>query len=460
MKYISLLIGLFFLRILHGQIIHIPDDFATIQQGIDASANGDTVLVEQGEYFENINFKGKNIVVCSNFPLNGNPEDIIQTIINGGNPVHPDTASCVLIVSGENSSAVLEGFTLTGGSGTLWEDEHGPNNFYTEGGAILIQASSPIIKNNIISGNEAINVPSGAVSAGGGAIRVGDGNPLILNNIITFNQGRYGGGIVLNFSGALIKNNIIAFNSGGQDYGGGGLWCYSNGADPIIINNNTIVNNHSVLGGGGIRLWSAVSSLTNNIFWGNTATIGSQIQGGSGTISYCCVENGWAGTGNINVNPQFITGNFILDDNSECIDSGNPDALFNDPEDPNNAGFALYPAKGGLASDIGVYGGPGCSVMPQILTAVSNPVFFEEKVHLQQNPVANQAIQLKSFTNENCGFTYYINDMFGNICKKGTVVLSQNESLTISISDISTGAYLLKIVFNNGSTESKKLIVL
>ncbi len=52
----------------------------------------------------------------------------------------------------------------------------------------------------------------------------GDANPLIQNNLIAYNQGRYGGGIVLNYSGATIRNNIIDHNSGGEDYGGGGIW--------------------------------------------------------------------------------------------------------------------------------------------------------------------------------------------------------------------------------------------
>ena len=45
-------------------VINVPDDHSTIQGGIDASTDGDTVLVAQGLYFENLILE-KEIVLAS-----------------------------------------------------------------------------------------------------------------------------------------------------------------------------------------------------------------------------------------------------------------------------------------------------------------------------------------------------------------------------------------------------------
>ncbi|MCW8816854.1 MAG: hypothetical protein OQK52_03135, partial [Ignavibacteriaceae bacterium] len=139
----------------NANTIRVPEDYTTIQQAIDASVNGDTVIVAPNTYFENINFRGKNILLTSYYIFNEDVNYISNTIINGSQPAHPDTASCVLMVSGEDSTAILQGFTLTGGTGTKWIDEHGAGT-YVEGGGILITLSSPTIKNNLIIDNEAI----------------------------------------------------------------------------------------------------------------------------------------------------------------------------------------------------------------------------------------------------------------------------------------------------------------
>ena len=71
-------------------------NFATIQEGINASTNSDTVLVYPGTYFENINYNGKNITVTSLYLTTHDEQYINQTIIDGN-----QNGSCVRIMSGE-----------------------------------------------------------------------------------------------------------------------------------------------------------------------------------------------------------------------------------------------------------------------------------------------------------------------------------------------------------------------
>ena len=87
------------LSILYSQdTIHVPGDYTTIQGAIDVANNGDIVLVAEDTYYENIKYKGKAITVASHFLINGDTTHIINTIINGSQPYHPDTGAVVNFV--------------------------------------------------------------------------------------------------------------------------------------------------------------------------------------------------------------------------------------------------------------------------------------------------------------------------------------------------------------------------
>ncbi len=363
-----------------ARIIYVPGGQPTIQAGINAAVNGDTVLAAPGTYQENVHFRKKGITVASRFILNNNPAYIDSTIIDGSAPANPDSASCVRIVSDSaqttnDTTAALIGFTLTGGTGTRWLDEHGAGT-YREGGGILIQYLSPRILYNKITGNHAVD---GSLQSGGGGIRVGDGNPRILNNVIMGNtSATYGGGLVLNYTGVIIKNNLIAYDTTGTGYGGGGgIWSYSNDGSgrPRIIENNSIFGNSTGTGtglAGGVSLGSSTALLRNNILWGNRY---SQIRGTGATVTYCDVQGGYAGNGNINRYPAFLdTALFYLSDTSGCIDAGDTSTVYNDPEDTHNPGHALWPSRGLLRNDMGAYGGPGRTSIPTGVEETSNEV--------------------------------------------------------------------------------------
>jgi hypothetical protein len=133
-----------------AQVINIPDDKTTIQAGIDSASTGDTVLVQEGTWYENINFKGKAITVASQFILDGDTSHISKTIIDGSQCTNPDTASTVLMVSGEDTTSVLMGFTITGGKGTVVEKalkDHQGLNFISGGGVLILNSGGKITHN-------------------------------------------------------------------------------------------------------------------------------------------------------------------------------------------------------------------------------------------------------------------------------------------------------------------------
>ena len=148
MKQINCLLGLLFIMsfIASATVINVPADQTSIQAGINVAVNGDTVLVADSTYFENVNFLGKAITVASHFLIDDDTSHISNTIIDGSQPSHPDSASVVYFISGEDTTSILCGFTITGGSGTYsvtWD-------MYL-GGGIHMQAGGKVLHNMIAS---------------------------------------------------------------------------------------------------------------------------------------------------------------------------------------------------------------------------------------------------------------------------------------------------------------------
>jgi len=162
-------------------------DFPTIQQAINASYNGDTVLVYPGTYYENINFNGKSITVASLYLLTHADSLIHQTIIDGYH-----NGSVVLIISGENGNTQLCGFTLQNGSGSVF---YGTSKI---GGGIGIRNSQPRIDNCIIRNNR---------SDGGGGLFCSNSSVLLSGNTISNNHGVSGGGCIM-----LLDHTSIIFD--------------------------------------------------------------------------------------------------------------------------------------------------------------------------------------------------------------------------------------------------------
>ena len=463
LQHITIFVLGFAITPLWANIIRIPADQPTIQMGINSASKGDTVVVYPGTYFENVIFRGKNIVVTSRFYETGDLNFIKTTIINGSQPVHADTSSCVLIINHEDSTAVLQGFTITGGKGTKWKDEHSIGT-YREGGGILVAFSAPTIRYNLIINNDASN-KAGVTNAGGGGIRAGDGNPRILNNVINQNKGQYGGsGVVLNWTGAIMRNNILTKNSGGHDDGGGALWVNNNGPAPKIIENNTFADNQLLA----IYLWQGSVTIRNSIIWGNTPTSGSQIGKNSGvvTVSYCDIQGGLSSTGNIAVDPLFSDSLYHLSNTSLCIDAGDTSSIYNDIENTSSPGNAQLPSQNTLRNDIGAYGGPGAGELPNFGIPVgvsSSGSFHPSGFRLHQNypnpfnPTTMISYQLPVTSN----VSIKVNDVLGR--EVATLVNEQKAAGTYSIqwnaSSLPSGAYFLRLTASDYVDEKKCVLI-
>jgi len=260
-------------------IIKVPDQYATIQAGINAAFPGDTVLVAAGTYYENIYFKGKAITVASQFIIDADTTHINNTIIDGSKPSDPNKGSVVSFVSGEDTTSVLCGFTITGGNGTYYA----PYSTRAGGGIYCLNSGCKIIANKIIN-----NSITGPGASGGGLAALPEGssayvilrNNQILQNSITANSyPASGGGVWLPCNGTLV-NNRISFNSIIQNAAtsnamSGGVECFSSSSDrrKVVVESNKITHNSvksfSTIQGlsalaGGIAIFQGYGRLAKN----------------------------------------------------------------------------------------------------------------------------------------------------------------------------------------------------
>ena len=325
----------------------VPNRYLTIQEAIRASSPGDKIIVASGTYTlytENITIDNKSLTLKSE---NGAKKTIIEGRGNG--PV---------ITFVEDSRSVIDGFTITSNNNT--------DNELPKGGGIYCDSlSSPTIINNIITGNNAV--------FGGGIYCDSASSPTIINNVITNNNSITSGGGIFSYKARPnIANNRIVENE--TSNAGGGISCCRDSSH--IINN--IIWKNKAQSGGGISSERSSCTIINNTITRNEAVYGGGIffDGGSMKIYNTILwENrddlysGWFSpgskpdhsdigdgdfrglNGNISGDPLFMdpeNGDFRLGWDSPCIDAGNPDSHYDDPD--------------GSRSDMGAYGGPEANI--------------------------------------------------------------------------------------------------
>jgi len=255
--------------------INVPTDQATIQAGIDAAVNGDTVLVDSGLYYETIDFIGKNIVLLSS-------DGPSSTIIDG---TGGDTTIVVNMSSwGFSADCKIDGFTIQNGLNGIAASADHSNPTLTVRSCIITNTTTAI------SGHF---MQSWEIS-----------NTLIINNENGFAKGYYGDNSVITnctFYGNTLKD--IVFQPG-----------YGTTVELNIY--NSIFSNQIV----GYDLNPVNLHYCTYL----DGTLGDYVND---------VE------GNTIANPSFVdisSDDFTLQSASPCIDAGDPISFFNDADGSRN----------------------------------------------------------------------------------------------------------------------------
>lgn len=355
--------------------LNVPSNYLTIQTAIDASVNGDIVMVAPGTYVENIDFKGKAIIVRSQ-----GGADV--TMIDGN-----QAGSVVTFKSKEDKYSVLDGFTVSNGTGTYMELTPG----YWEycGGGIVCHDADPTIIRSKIKKN--------AADVGGGLFNYHSSPKLIycefMGNKSSGGVGGYGGGgmfnyysspemtfcdFIGNFTTSLMVNGggmhnthssptlaCCTFNGNSVGAGAGGGMLNESSSSPTLLY-CVFLNNAADLGGGMYNVLSTSPTwspkLTNCIFAKNLAKDGGGMfnKDACPTLSSCTFSE--------NTADDEGGGIYIWDGSSPSITNSilwnnvaaeGPEIWIGDKYNPSTLSISYSDVKGGQSQ---VHVGLGCTL--------------------------------------------------------------------------------------------------
>lgn len=391
----------------------------TIQSGINAAREGDTVLVDDGLYIENVTMLNYAVTLIS---VNG----ASQTTIHAYTPANASILSgpCVTI----SKPGYVDGFTLTGG-GKSATGRYDPDS---AGGAYIIQYGT--IQNCIITANSV----GGVLLDGGGTVNNciisgssealaavyinGEGSVInsivrdndctgiycngglyssggsVRNCTVSGNTGSYGSGLHL-YKGGLVENCRV-YNNIGAAYGSAIWLSYGGTVRSSLIYANT---NASYAGGGAYMdhggiienstLWNNVgSTIYDGVYCSGGGEVRNSIvqqinTNGSAVITYSCIPTVVSGTGNISNAPQFVnaaTRDYHLTNSSPCINAGINQGWMTTASDIDGNARIL-----GSAVDMGAYERSGIPTAPASISASDGT--YSNKINLTWSAVSGAA---------------------------------------------------------------------
>ena len=365
--------------------IHVPCGQPTIQEGVDAAVDGDTVLLSEGTYTGtgnfNIRFYGKSISIKSS----GGAENCIvdcqgegdgfransgvsgNTITLDGLTVKNASSDGVGLLATSSNVIVLNCFFIgnlggavhcqlnssftnctftsnSGGAVNNWSHDYFMSSFVSctfnsnDGGAVNYETYT-----SFDSSFSNCTFESNRSSLGGAVnyMNYSDGSSpssSFSNCVFTRNESTNSGGAVRFFSqiwssdfNSSFTNCVFASNKAAKN--GGAINVSPNSVTfHSVITNCTFTSNEAAENGGAICFsGDYINEIVRNcILWNNVSPNDSEIYDNDGSvqITYSDIKGGYEGEGNIDLDPFFIYpsgGDFRLLYNSPCIDSGTPE---------------------------------------------------------------------------------------------------------------------------------------
>jgi fibronectin type 3 domain-containing protein len=220
--------------------LNVPIDYPTIQAALNNASEGSCILVQPGEYQENLFWPDIPLVKLVASGDSGN------TVIRGngsGSVIYVNPVNSVL-----DTSTVIEGFTITGGGNTQ------------NGGGIFINDANIKLARLLISEN--------AATSNGGGVYLMHSNSIITDSEILANTAPSGAGVFCEEADPLIRSTFIINNTASN--AGGGI--YSNNRSHPQFEEVTIDGNHARYGGAFYGVFQGNSEINNSIISNNVAT--------------------------------------------------------------------------------------------------------------------------------------------------------------------------------------------